>query len=116
MVHFAGQSERRAVPAKVQQLLPAYGNMTMRQRRLLHAVHHTGQLPLHRGSGDQGGQARGQRRGESQGGRSQAHASPHHSRLTVMAGTRAAVCLLLQEACHSRRGAPALRDGSAGCC
>ena len=32
-----------------------------------------------------------------------ADASPHHSRMTVKAGTRAAVCLLLQEACRSRR-------------
>ena len=77
--------------------------MTMRQPRLLHAVHHTGQLLLHRGSGGQGGQVCGQRRGESQGGRLQAQAPPHHSCMAVKAGTRASVCLLLQEACRSQR-------------
>ena len=47
--HFAGQSERRAVPAKAQQLLSAihvHVMWTMRRPPLLHAVHHTGQFFL----------------------------------------------------------------------
>ena len=43
-----------------------------------------------------------------------ADASPHHSRMTVKAGTRAAVCLLLQEACRSRRRSTGLEGRPAG--
>jgi len=110
--HFHRGALRRSIGASSTTCKSATGTSCntcgqMRRPPLLHAVHHTGQLLLHRGSGGAGGQVGGQRRGESQGGSLLADATPHRSRMPWVATP-----LQSDGGERSRRG-PLIRGGGA---